>query len=97
MDKLTCLVSVTGGMKRAVHRGDASSGRALFRFQNVQRLEQPSPENVETKQDPRQEQDHEITTSELRISSFLLGQDTLFISASTAIRKSANFGKLTIR
>ncbi len=37
------------------------------------------------------------TTTELRINSVRVGQDTLFISASTAIKKSANGGQLTRR
>src|SRR4051812_29131122 len=38
-----------------------------------------------------------ITTIELRNSSPRVGQETLFISASTAIKKSANDGMLTRR
>ena len=38
-----------------------------------------------------------MTTRELRISSPRLGHDTLFISASTEIRKSANAGTFTTR
>ena len=38
-----------------------------------------------------------ITTIEARINSSLPGQVTLFISASTAIKKSANLGQLTTR
>ena len=37
------------------------------------------------------------TTIDARINSARLGHETLFISASTAIRKSANAGTLTIR
>ena len=37
------------------------------------------------------------TTTEERINSIRVGQDTLFISASTAIRKSAKAGKITSR
>ena len=37
------------------------------------------------------------TTIELRINSVRVGHDTLFISASTAIKKSANLGRLTSR
>lgn len=38
-----------------------------------------------------------ITTTDARTNSSLLGQVTLFISASTAIKKSPNFGQLTTR
>lgn len=38
-----------------------------------------------------------ITTIEARINSSLVGHVTLFISASTAIKKSANRGQLTSR
>ena len=38
-----------------------------------------------------------ITTIELRTSSVRDGQETLFISASTAIKKSANAGMFTSR
>ena len=38
-----------------------------------------------------------MTTRELFISSVVVGHETLFISASTAIKKSANRGTLTIR
>ena len=38
-----------------------------------------------------------ITTIELRTTSDRVGQETFAISASTAMRKSANFGMLTTR
>lgn len=38
-----------------------------------------------------------ITTAELRTSMLQVGHDTFNISASTAIKKSANRGKLTNR